>query len=218
MPEATAMSGPIPIETWLVFSSAVLVLNVTPGPDVLFVTATGLSRGPRAGVMAALGVSAGSTLHVIAAALGLAALLVAVPTLLGAVRLVGAAYLIWLGIQVIRQPFTAALPQIGSTSLAAAFRGGVVSTVLNPKRALFVFAFLPQFVTAGEAPAFEQIALLGATMILLELPFNAAYGASGGRLGRLIAHNARFGKILSWLAGVTFFGLAMRLALARPQN
>jgi threonine/homoserine/homoserine lactone efflux protein len=212
------MTWPIAIQTWLIFCSAVLVLNVTPGPDLLFVTATGLARGPKAGVMAALGVSAGSTFHVLAAALGLAALLVAAPAVLGAVRLVGAAYLIWLGIQVIRHPFAAALPNVGSTSMWAAFRGGVINTVLNPKRALFVFAFLPQFVAKGDAPAFAQIAVLGATMIVLELPFNAAFGASGGRIGRFVAQNARFGRALSWLTGFTFFGLAMRLAFARPQN
>jgi threonine/homoserine/homoserine lactone efflux protein len=217
------MTFPVAPETWLLFASAVLVMNITPGPDMLFVTATGLSRGPKAGVAAACGVSAGSLLHIVASIIGLSALLVAVPTLLEAIRLAGAVYLVWLGIQAIRagkrggSPF----PENGTVpffSVRRAFYGGVTSTLLNPKRALFVFAFLPQFIDPAGAPVPAQIAVLGATMVALELPFNALFGASGGRLGRALAANRHLGRLLSWLAGLTFFGLAARLALSRPQS
>src|SRR4030095_10195804 len=96
------MTFPVAADTWLLFASAVRVMNVTPGPDMLFVTATGLSRGPRAGVAAACGVSAGSLLHIVASLVCVSAFLVAVPTLLEPIRLAGAAYLVWLGIQAIR--------------------------------------------------------------------------------------------------------------------
>jgi threonine/homoserine/homoserine lactone efflux protein len=210
------MIWPVTLQTWLAFAGAVLVLNVTPGPDMMFVTATGLSRGPRAGVMAALGVGLGSAVHVLLATVGLATLLASAPNVLTGVRLAGAVFLLWLGYQAIRSPLGAHSASGDAPNLTAAFRGGVISTLLNPKRALVVFAFLPQFVSPEAGQHGLQVVILGLTMIAFELPFNMAYGASGGRLGRWLAERTSVRKLLAWLTGLAFFGLAARLALARP--
>src|SRR5581483_7007051 len=97
----------------------------------------------------------------------------------------GAVFLLWLGYQAIRAPLSGGLAAaLDGAGLGRAFRGGVISTLLNPKRALVVFAFLPQFVDPAAGAHGLQVVILGATMIGLELPFNMAHGASGGRLGR----------------------------------
>src|SRR5436190_22639204 len=103
------MFWPVTLQTWLAFAGGVLILNVTPGPDMTFVTATGLARGPKAGVMAALGIGLGSSAHVLLATVGLAALLASAPDVLTAIRLAGALFLVWLGYQAIRRPLGAAM-------------------------------------------------------------------------------------------------------------
>src|SRR5512133_1760869 len=154
--------------------AAGLALNLTPGPDMLYVAARGAAEGRRAGVVSALGIGAGTLVHITALALGLSALLAAVPLAYDAVRYAGAAYLVYLGVRALlaRGPAAAAL-SLGATTaaarpaelapgrLAAIFRQGVVTNVLNPKVALFFLAFLPQFVDPSRGSAVAQTVLLG---------------------------------------------------------
>jgi threonine/homoserine/homoserine lactone efflux protein len=135
------------------FMSATLALNLAPGPDMLYVSTRSLAQGRRAGIVSALGIAAGSVVHTIAIASGLAALLAAVPVAYEVVRFVGAAYLIWLGVQALRAK-TSPLDgrQLAPATEWAIFRQGMITNVLNPKVALFFLAFLPQFADPAHGP------------------------------------------------------------------
>ncbi len=142
------------VEMVLVFMAAALALNLTPGPDMLYVTARSVSDGRAAGVLSAFGIAAGTLVHIAALALGLAALLAAIPLAYDVVRIAGAIYLVVIGIQLVVHPRTAsdvaALPR---SRLRVVFMQAVITNVLNPKVALFFLAFLPQFVdTQAGAP------------------------------------------------------------------
>ena len=145
----------------LVFIAAGLLLNLTPGPDVMFIVANAVRAGARAGVAAALGISAGCLVHVAAAALGVSALLAASSTAFGVLKWLGAVYLVWVGVQMLRSAMGQDAPvkiAVGAylagaegrfdteSALAIVFRRGFLTNVLNPKVALFFLAFVPQFI------------------------------------------------------------------------
>src|SRR5689334_9943274 len=144
------------------FLAAGLALNLTPGPDMLYVAARGASEGRAAGIVSALGIGVGTLVHIALVAVGLAALLAAVPIAHLALRLGGAAYLIWLGVRALRAaPGSGAVGQLAPAPLGAIFRQGVITNVLNPKVALFFLAFLPQFVDASRGNPALQVVVLG---------------------------------------------------------
>src|SRR6185312_12091363 len=153
------MPGP---QTLALFMLAALALNLTPGPDMLYVTARSVGDGRRAGMVAALGIGAGTLVHIAALALGLAALLAAVPLAYDVLRIGGAVYLLVIGAQLLFRPRRAgATAAAAPASLNTVFAQAVVTNVLNPKVALFFLAFLPQFVDPAAGPAVAQIVLLG---------------------------------------------------------
>ena len=190
------------------FVGAGLLLNLTPGADVMFASASGLAGGPRAGVAAALGVALGGLMHTLLAAAGLAALLAASPAAFEAVKWLGAGYLLFLAVKAWR----AGAPQQarGAQSLGRAVRRGFVTNALNPKVALFVLAFLPQFTRPEAGPVWGQILLLGGLFSVTGFFITAAYGAAAGYAGRAL------GRAFGWLnklAALVFAGLAGRLLL-----
>ena len=133
--------------TLLLFMTAALALNVTPGPDMLYVVARSVGEGRAAGVISSLGIAAGTLVHTLAVALGLAGLLRAVPIAFEIVKWMGAAYLVWLGVRALRaRGHSTGHTRVAPASMAAVFRQGMLTNVLNPKVALFFLAFLPQFV------------------------------------------------------------------------
>jgi len=203
----------------MVFATAVAVLNATPGVDFLLTVSRTLQGGARAGVAAALGVSAGCVVHALAAAFGLAALLALYPGALQAVQWLGAAYLAWLGIGLLRQAWrpsqeaaTAAGP--AARTAWADFRTGLLTNVLNPKVALFFLAFLPQFVPAGSPSPTASFLLLGAWFVLQGTLFLMGLVAVAARLRRLQA-SQRAARWLRLAGGGLFLGLALRLAGSR---
>src|SRR5262245_56157460 len=132
-------------EIVLLFLGAALVLNLTPGPDMLYIAARSASGGRAAGVVSALGVSVGLLVHVAALAFGLAALLAAVPLAYDLIRIVGATYLLALGLDLLlRARYANDVPSLPRSRLRVIFVQGVATNVLNPKVALFFLAFLPQ--------------------------------------------------------------------------
>src|SRR4051812_25879304 len=142
------------------FLAAGLALNLTPGPDMLYVATRGASEGRSAGIVSALGIGAGTLVHIALVAAGLAALLTAVPVAYTAVRLAGAAYLIYLGVRALLSKAAIAEKTLEPASLGTIFRQGVITNVLNPKVALFFLAFLPQFVDPARGnPALQVIGL-----------------------------------------------------------
>ncbi|GIL38732.1 LysE family translocator [Roseiterribacter gracilis] len=196
----------------LLFIAAGLLLNLTPGPDMLYVIARTLGQGRAAGFASALGIGVGCFAHILAAAFGLTALLSAVPNAFDAVRLVGAAYLVWLGAKQIfaRSDGAAAeAPQI--SSLGRIFRQGVITNVLNPKVALFFLAFLPQFVDPARGDAALQFLALGALFDVNGMLVLAAVVLAASRL-RGLFQVGRARQMLERMMGAAFIGLGIRLA------
>ena len=205
MPDAHAL---------LLFLAAGLALNFTPGPDMLYVAARSAAEGRAAGVASALGIAAGTLVHIALVAGGLAALLNAVPVAYTAVRLAGAAYLVWLGVRAIVRPGGATARALAPASRWAVFRQGVVTNVLNPKVALFFLAFLPQFVDPARGNAALQVLALGllfdttGTLVNLGVALGASGAAARLRRGERAAH------VLERVTGLLFVGLGVRLAMA----
>lgn len=206
-----------------VFAAAVFVLNATPGVDFLLTVQRTLHSGVRAGVAAALGITAGCIGHVLAAAFGLAALLAVHPAAFDVIRWAGAAYLVWLAVGMLKAAWrceASAVPEaaaMGVPSDWAHFRAGVLTNVLNPKVALFFLAFLPQFVPAGSPAKTASFLLLGALALVQGLAFLFALVALAARLARLGSSPA-VRRVLNAIGGALFIALAVRIALGeRPQ-
>lgn len=209
----------------MLFVLAGLLLNLTPGPDVLYIVTSALRSGARAGVVAGLGITAGCFVHVFAAAVGVGALLAASATAFTMLKWLGAAYLLWVGARLLlarAAPPSADLQALARTqpqsSLAAVFRGGFLTNVLNPKVAIFFLAFVPQFI----APDTEQKAL---AFVLLGTLFNVNSIAVNSGWALAAAWMARHGAVqrgMHWLdraAGVMFIGFGIKLALTdNPAN
>lgn len=195
----------------LAFAPAALALSLTPGPDMAFCFGQGLSGGPRAALAADLGVSTGVMIHALAAGLGLAALLAAAPWAFEAIRWIGVGYLLWLAYQLV-----ATAPASGDAAPirpARAFRDGLVTNLTNPKVALFVLAFLPQFVVPAAGGLAVQFLMLGAVIAVIGFVVNGTVGVFAGRLGRLATRGGRAEIVLRRLTAALFAGLALRLAL-----
>jgi threonine/homoserine/homoserine lactone efflux protein len=206
----------------LLFILAGLLLNLTPGPDVLYIVSKALRAGARAGIVAGLGITAGCFVHVFAAAVGVSALLAASTTAFTVLKWVGAAYLLWVGVRLLAsraKPESwgspSSPPAYGEVnrSLGAVFRGGFLTNVLNPKVAIFFLAFVPQFI----APETEHKAL---AFVLLGTLFNINSVAVNSGWALAAAWMARHGAVqrgLQWLdrvAGVLFITFGLKLALA----
>ena len=204
----------------LIFLAAGLALNVTPGPDMLYVIARSSSEGRNAGIASALGIGAGTLVHIAALALGLSALLAAVPLAYDAIRWAGAAYLVWLGVRAIREASDAAeRVALEPASPGAIFRQGMLTNVLNPKVALFFLAFLPQFVDPDRGSAVLQIIALGllfdlsGTIVNIVVALAASRMAGWGRQANGAGQTKRV-VMLRRLTGAIFIALGARLALA----
>ncbi len=199
----------IPAESLWLFTLSGVLLNLTPGADVLFATASGIRGGPRIGALAGLGVGFGALWHVSLAAAGISALLAASPAALTALRWGGGAYLLFLA----WKTWNAAPGPDGTrgeTSGRAAFRRGFLTNVLNPKPVLFVLAFLPQFTDPALGPVWQQIVELGAIFALTGTLITMGYGALAGLIRQRLAR--RLG-VMNKIAAVVFAGLALRLVL-----
>lgn len=212
---------PVPAEA-AVFATAVFLLNATPGVDFLLTVTRTLQGGARAGIAAVLGINAGCVVHALAAAFGLAALLALHPQAFVVIQWAGAAYLVWLGVGMLRQAWrggasTAAAAPDGAGALPwlANFRTGLLTNVLNPKVALFFLAFLPQFVPAGSPDKTLSFLLLGGWFVVQGLLFLLVLVALAARLSRLqTTDTAR--RVLNGLGGALFIALAVRILGNRP--
>jgi threonine/homoserine/homoserine lactone efflux protein len=204
--------------TLLLFMMAALALNVTPGPDMLYVIARSVGEGRTEGVISSLGIAAGCVVHTLAVALGLAGLLRAVPIAFEIVKWMGAAYLVWLGIRMLWTRGAAvehADPPPASKGVI--FRQGMLTNVLNPKVALFFLAFLPQFVDPERGSVALQIVSLGLLFNLSGTLVNvlvAVLASGAGAWSR-----RRFGEspFMRRVTGVLFIALGVRLALLEGQ-
>ena len=201
--------------TLALFMLAALALNLTPGPDMLYVTARSVSDGRRAGIVAALGIGAGTLAHITALALGLAALLAAVPLAYDALRIAGAIYLLVIGVQLLFRPRGAkATAALAPASNKTIFAQAVLTNVLNPKVALFFLAFLPQFVDPAAGPAVAQIVLLGLLFDVQGTVVNVAVALLASGTTHRLRANASAVSLLQRLTGAIFVTLGVKLAAA----
>ena len=196
------------------FVAASLVLIVTPGPDMLFVIARGIAQGRLVAVLTSLGISTGLLVHTTLAALGLSVLLKQSLVAFLVVKYLGAGYLLYLGIRALRAREAIRLQaDWGPVSPATALRQGLLSNLLNPKAALFVQAFLPQFVVRDSANPAVQILALGLVLIALGLAFHILVACTAEYLGTWLRRQPLINARLRWLTGSVFIGLGLRLAL-----
>ena len=197
------------------FVTAALVLLLIPGPAVFYIVGRSIGHGRGAGLVSALGISVGSLVHTAAAAVGLSALLMSSAVAFATLKYLGAAYLIYLGIQKIRreEPFELSgdAPRV---KLGRIFGQGIVVNVLNPKAALFFFAFLPQFVDASRGHVASQILFLGAVFALLGLTTDTFWAISAGTVANLFRRNARAMRTQRYVSGGMLISLGVATAFA----
>ncbi len=200
----------------LLFATAALALNLTPGADMMFCLGQGLKSGPKAGLAASLGISTGSAIHTLMAAFGLAALIAAHPVAFEVLRWAGVIYLVWLAIQTLRQPLRVGLPQAaGHDSVFDAWRGGTLVNLLNPKVIVFTLAFIPQFVDPVRGSTVLQFLQLGLILNIGGTIVNGAVGVGAGAARGMFVRNRWVAPMLSYASSAVFLGLAARLAFDR---
>jgi threonine/homoserine/homoserine lactone efflux protein len=196
------------------FVAAALLVLLIPGPGVLYVVARSLGQGYRAGLVSVLGLSVGALVHVAAATIGLSAILLTSATAFGIVKLLGAGYLIYLGVRMLlaRHP-TGSLDTPVPEMMYRLFADGVVVSVLNPKIAVFFIAFLPQFVAPGRGSIPHQFLSLGLLYVALALITDGTYALLAGNIRRLVSGKVMLGPFPQYASGIIFIGLGIGLAL-----
>ncbi|MEO8565178.1 MAG: LysE family translocator [Betaproteobacteria bacterium] len=204
------------IHDFALFVASGILLNLTPGADTLYIVTRATTLGRNAGAVAALGIAAGCCVHIVAAGLGLSALLATSAAAFTAVKLAGAAYLIYIGIGLWRtgpaSPRAAAVP-IAPTSLRRIFLQGMLTNVLNPKVALFFLAFLPQFVDRSAEHRLAAFLLLGTVFNTTGLVWNLFVAWSSAGIGRRVNGLPQRMRALHRLAGAVFVIVGVRLAM-----
>lgn len=204
---------------FLPFLAISILLILIPGPDTAVVTKNALLGGRRSGVFAAVGVTVGLTVWTVMAALGIAALLEASAVAFLVLKVVGAVYLIWIGVQMLRaRDLLAAATNAGHgvtrrPGHAKALRQGLLSDLANPKIAVFFTSFLPQFVH-GDGPAFASLLMLGGVFAALTLLWLAAYGIAVGHASALMRRPS-VRKALDRFTGLVLIGFGVNLAFER---
>jgi len=196
------------------FIVAALVVLVIPGPGVLYIVARSVSHGYRAGLTSVLGLTTGALVHVGAAAAGLSAILLASATAFNVVKILGAGYLIYLGISTLlarRAATSLTAPQ--ALPLRRLFIDGMLISIFNPKIALFFLAFLPQFVDSTSGAFTTQVLLLGCVYVSLALLTDGTYAMLAGSLRKWITPSTLNGPTLRYVSGTIYLGLGVTAAL-----
>jgi threonine/homoserine/homoserine lactone efflux protein len=210
MPEASSLT---------VFILAALALLLVPGPAVLYIVARSVDQGRSAGLVSVLGVGLGSMVHVAAAALGLSAILVQSAAAFRTIKYLGAAYLIYLGIRRLLGKGDVIVDARGTNrTLRRILLQGVWVNILNPKTALFFFAFLPQFVDVSAGSVGMQILFLGTLLVTMGIVTDGAYAIAAGSLGGWLKNRPRVVTAQRWFAGGVFISLGLATALSGTKD
>jgi RhtB (resistance to homoserine/threonine) family protein len=200
-----------------IFLASGFLLNLTPGPDTLYILGRSVAQGREAGIASAFGISLGSIFHTCAAALGLSAILATSAKAFAAVKLLGGAYLIFLGMKMIldRQRELALPFNFRRRTTLAAFRQGVLTNVLNPKVALFFLAFLPQFIDPASNMKIAAFITLGLTFVTKGTIWCLVLAWCASSFSRRLRNNDTIAQWLNRTAGTLFVSLGLRLATAK---
>jgi RhtB (resistance to homoserine/threonine) family protein len=199
------------------FLAAGFLLNLSPGPDTLYILGRSVAQGRESGVASALGISVGSIFHTCAAALGLSAILATSAQAFAAIKLFGGAYLVFLGIKMIldRRRELALPSNFRRRTTLAAFRQGVLTNVLNPKVALFFLAFLPQFIDPASNMKIAAFMILGLTFVTTGTIWCLVLAWFASSFGKRLRNNETVAQWLNRSAGAIFVFLGLRLATAK---
>lgn len=194
----------------LAFAAATIVLVAVPGPNLVYILTRSISQGRRAGLVSALGVETGTLVHVLAACLGLSALVAASPVAFTVLSWGGAAYLVFLAVRALRSRGTLDLTGSGEVSTSRTFLSGLMVNVLNPKVVLFFLAFLPQFVAADAAPAEArtQMVIFGVVFFALALVLDLCYAFAGAAVGGRLTGKPAFAAAQRYAVATVYVGLA----------
>ncbi len=197
-----------------IFLATGFLLNLTPGQDTFYILGRSISQGRSAGVASVLGIASGALVHTLAAALGLSAVLAASASAFLALKLIGAAYLIYLGARMLfSRASTATIPSgFESASFSAIYRQGLLTNVLNPKVALFFLAFMPQFIAADSTNKFLAFITLGVSFVTTGAIWCFCLAWFASLLGARLRGSTTFADILNRTAGALFIFLGVRLA------
>lgn len=200
-----------------VFLLTGIVLNLTPGPDTFYILGRSMAQGRGVGVASVLGISSGSIVHTLAAAFGLSALIAASASAFLAIKLAGAAYLVYLGARMLFSRAAASSMPVtfSSSSFWAVYRQGLLTNILNPKVALFFLAFMPQFIAADSPSKFAAFITLGLSFVATGTLWCFFLAWFASLLGDRLRGSSIFARVLNRTAGALFVFLGVRLATTR---
>jgi threonine/homoserine/homoserine lactone efflux protein len=201
------------------FAFAVVIIAITPGPDMTFFLGRALAQGRAAGLAALAGATSGIMVHTALVALGLSALIVAAPKAFLALKVVGALYLLWLAYQAIRHGSALSLPRKAqkARTLAATWAQGLAINLVNPKVALFFMTFLPQFVSVGDPHAATKLMALGAVFILVATIVCVPMVLAAERFSSAMRSSPRMARSIDWLFAGVFTAFAAQILFSRAR-
>ncbi|TRZ65155.1 MAG: LysE family translocator [Rhodocyclaceae bacterium] len=208
----------IPLDTLAMFFAASLLLGLSPGPDNIFVLTQSALRGAVAGLIVTLGLSTGLVVHTTAVALGVAAIFQASVLAFTALKLIGAAYLVYLAWHAFRASAVGVTSEgnrdVGDITNGQLYRRGIIMNVTNPKVSIFFLAFLPQFADPARGSLSLQMMLLGGVFIISTLLVFGGVALLAGTLGEWLKHSDKAQRVINRVAGTVFILLALKLASA----
>lgn len=203
----------------LLFVTATLALLLVPGPNVLYIMTRSIDQGRTAGLVSVAGVASATCVHILAAALGLSAILLSSALAFDIVKYIGAAYLIYLGVQKLRtKDAVDETAVIQKQRLGQIYKQGVIVNLLNPKTALFFFAFLPQFVNPTHGSVSIQILILGVIFASLGMITDGTYAIVSSSLAGWLRGNKRFKQFQRYFSGTVYIGLGITAAMVGRNN
>ena len=209
------MDSLLPITNLPVFIAAAVALIVTPGPAVLYIVTRSVDQGRKAGLASVLGVEVGNLFHVLGAALGISAILLSSALAFDVVKYLGAAYLIYLGIRkLVSKENPEDVRVADHQPLRRIFTQAMIVATLNPKTALFFFAFLPQFVDTTRGSVTLQMVVLGLIVVTIAIISDSIYAFAAGTAGRWLRGNLRYLRFQRFFTGTVYIGLGISAALA----
>ena len=194
------------------FAAASVALLLIPGPAVLYIVTQSAEQGRSAGLASVAGIHIGTLVHILAAAIGLSALILASAVAFSVVKFAGAAYLVYLGVRKLLERGSASDAEPPRAPLRRVFARGAVVNVLNPKTALFFLAFLPQFVDTDRGAVWSQVVVLGLVFVALGLISDSVYALVGDAVGSLLRRRA---TAMRGVSGTIYIGLGAVAAFAR---
>ncbi len=206
---------PINTADLLVFLTAALTLNLTPGNDMMYVLGQSIKGGARSGIAASFGIATGSLIHLALVAAGIAVVLSRYPAVFDAIRWAGAAYLVWIAYRTLASPAGHLASGSGERSLMAAWRDGVLVNTFNPKTIVFMFAFLPPFIRPENGMPLLQLFILGMIFNLGGTVINCLVATFSGGIGETLKHSPRIARGFAIASASLFLLLAARLAFER---